>query len=77
MLKHLKLSVLFAYALIGPKKGIGYASIQKHCDCKGAVDPHCGGGHWKLVYAGSRFTRDAESRYAPIEGEALALVYGL
>ena len=34
-------------------------------------------GHWKLIYAGSRFTRNAESRYAPIEGEALALVYGL
>ena len=30
-----------------------------------------------MVYAGSRFTRDAESRYAPIEGEALAFVFGL
>ena len=27
--------------------------------------------------AGSRFTKDAETRYAPIEGEALALVYRL
>ena len=27
--------------------------------------------------AGSRFTTEAESRYAPIEGEALALVHGL
>ena len=39
--------------------------------------PHCGADHWKVVFAGSRFTTDAESRYAPIEGEALAVVYGL
>ena len=26
---------------------------------------------------GSRFTRPAESRYAPVEGEALAVVYSL
>ena len=39
--------------------------------------PYCGPGHWKLIFAGSRFTKDAESRYAPVEGEALALVYGL
>ena len=32
---------------------------------------------WKLIYAGSRFTKDAESRYAPVEGEALALAWGL
>ena len=30
-----------------------------------------------LVVAGSRFTTPTESRYAPIEGEALAVVYGL
>ena len=30
-----------------------------------------------MVYAGSRFTRGPETRYAPIEGEALAAVYGL
>ena len=59
------------------KIGIGYALFQKHCDCVAPVNPNCGGGHWKLIYAGSRFTRETESRYAPIEGEALALVYGL
>ena len=32
---------------------------------------------WKVVLVGSRFTSGAESRYAPIEGEALALVDGL
>jgi hypothetical protein len=30
-----------------------------------------------LVLAGSRFTKPAESRYAPIEGEALGVAYGL
>ena len=59
------------------QKGIGFSLTQKHCDCQGTVDPNCGGGHWKLIFAGSRFTKDAESRYAPIEGEALALVHGL
>ena len=59
------------------KVGIGFSLWQKHCNCSGPVDPNCGGGHWKMVYAGSRFTRDAESRYAPIEGEALAFVFGL
>ena len=29
------------------------------------------------MFAGSRFTTDAKSRYVPIEGEALAVVYGL
>ena len=29
------------------------------------------------MFAGSRFTRPAESRHAPIEGEALAVVHGL
>ena len=57
--------------------GVGYSLTQKHCECTGPIDPNCGGGHWKLILAGSRFTKDAETRYAPIEGEALALVYGL
>ncbi len=39
--------------------------------------PEYGDGHWKLIFAGSRFTTDAESRYAPVEGEALALIYAL
>ena len=58
------------------KTGIGFTLTQKHCSCP-IVDPLCGGGHWELVYAGSRFTTQAEKRYAPIEGEALALLFGL
>ena len=58
------------------KSGLGFSLMQKHCRCN--IDsPTCGEGHWKLVYAGSRFTKPAEERYAPIEGETLAVAYGL
>lgn len=59
------------------KSGIGFTLFQKHCHCPNNENPFCGQDHWKTIYAGSRFTRDAESRYAPIEGEALALLFGL
>lgn len=59
------------------KTGLGYFLFQKHCNCATEAGPKCGEDHWKLILAGSRFTNDAESRYAPVEGEALALVYGL
>ena len=39
--------------------------------------PHCGQGHWRTILVGSRFLQDAEMRYAPVEWEVLALVYGL
>ena len=55
------------------KTGIGFTLSQKHCDCIERNDPFCGENHWKVNYAGSRFTKDYESRYAPIEGEDLAL----
>ena len=59
------------------KTVISYFLFQKHCKCEGELNMSCGDGHWRLILAGSRFTNDAESRYAPVEGEALALVYGL
>lgn len=59
------------------KTGIGFHLTQKHCSCTPDSNPNCGKDHWKLVFAGSRFTNEAESRYAPIEGEALAVVHGL
>ena len=34
-------------------------------------------GRWRLIFAGSRFTTDVESRYTPVEGEALAVVHTL
>lgn len=58
------------------KNGIGFTLSQKHCLCP-LNDPLCGEGHWKITYAGSRFTTETESRYAPIEGEALALYFAL
>ncbi len=58
------------------KEGIGFSLFQKHCDDM-PVSPTCCKIGWKLVFAKSRFTKDAEKGYAPIEGEALALVYAL
>ena len=46
--------------------------LQKYCKCT-PVSPTCCRIGWRLVLAGSRFLNDAESRYAPIEGEALAV----
>ena len=58
------------------KEGLGYWLVQKHCDCAG-VRPFCCKSGWKVVLMGSRFTHGAESHYAPIEGEALAVVDAL
>ena len=47
---------------------------HKHCSCEASVPtirPYCETG-WKTVLAGSKFTTGAESRYAPVEGEAVA-----
>ncbi|CAL4058666.1 unnamed protein product, partial [Meganyctiphanes norvegica] len=46
------------------------------CACPHVV-PFCCPSGWKITLVGSRFTRAAESRYAPIEGEALAVVHAL
>ena len=56
--------------------GIGFLLMQKYCECT-ARTPICCKDGWKLCLVGSRFTHNAETRYAPIEGEALAVVYGL
>ena len=58
------------------KTGIGFWLLQKHCDCT-PVKPFCCNGGWKVTLVGSRFTHAAESRYAPIEGEALAVADAL
>ena len=60
------------------KTGVGFLLLQKHCDCEDTSKaPCCGPSHWQLIFAGSRFLKDPEGRYAPIEGEALAVVYAL
>ena len=58
------------------KDGIGFWLLQKHCQCLGD-QPNCCKSGWKIAFAGSRFTHPAESRYAPIEGEALAVADSL
>ena len=60
------------------KDGIGYLLLQQHCGCpESPKGPLCCKDGWKLVFAGSRFTRGAELNYSPTEGEALGIVWGL
>ena len=60
------------------KSGVGFWLLQKHCTCT-TVDKKlfCCRDGWKITLVGSRFTHAAESRYAPIEGEALAVADAL
>ena len=59
------------------KTGLGFFLLQQECQCDPEKGPNCGPGHWKLVLAGSRFLKDAETRYSPSEGELLAIVFGM
>ena len=59
------------------KDGMGFLLLQRHCKCPLDKAPICCQEGWKLVFAGSRFCTDAESRYAPIEGEATAVAWSL
>ncbi len=56
-------------------QGIGYFVLQKHCNCPSGAPDCCPEG-WRVTLAGSRFLSPAEQRYAPIEGEALAVAWG-
>ena len=58
------------------KLGLGYWLTQKHCSCPPLLPGCCTSG-WQTVYVGSRYCKPAESRYHPIEGEALSIFYGL
>ena len=57
-------------------KGVGFMLLQKTCKCTSRT-PNCCVDGWKTVLVGSRFLHDAEHNYAPVEGECLAVVYGL
>ena len=37
----------------------------------------CCRGGWKIVFMSSRFNNDAQSRYSPIEGEALTIFWAV
>ena len=57
--------------------GLGYWLKQKYCTCPSQLpDCQCPEG-WRVILAGSRFLKDAEKRYAPIEGEALGVAWSL
>ena len=58
------------------KTGIHFFLSQKHCNCA-QLSPGCCDNGWKITLAGSRFLKLAEARYAPVEGEALAIAWSL
>ena len=59
------------------REGIGYLLLQQNCSCKVASAPVCCKEGWKIVFAGSRFTKGAETRYSATEGELLAVAWAL
>ena len=58
------------------KTGIGFFLSQKHCSCS-SLSPGCCVNGWRITLAGSRFLKPAETRYASIEREALAIAWSL
>ena len=58
------------------KSGIGFWMFQRHCLCPQRELFCCKEG-WRITLVGSLFTHAAESRYAAIEGEALAVAEAL
>ena len=59
------------------RAGIGFWLFQKHCKCTTRKPLFCCKGGWKIALVGSRFISETESRYQPVEGEALAVVNAL
>ena len=59
------------------KKGIGFVILQKHCHCDEPPTLFCCNTGWKLIFCGSRHLSEAETNYAPVEGEALAVTWAL
>ena len=47
------------------------------CHCQGPIVHTCCATGWKLVFAGGNFSTPVKSRYAPVEGEDLAVVVTL
>ena len=58
------------------KTGIGAWLLQKHCRCDSSK-PFCCPTGWHVTLFCSRYLTEAESRYAPVEGESLAVAFGL
>ena len=55
---------------------VSFALMQKYCDCH-EINLRCCNEGWKICLVGSQFCSGAESRYAPIEGEALVVAWVL
>ena len=58
------------------KTGVGFWLFQKHCHCP-SIEPFCCHTGWKVTLVGSCFTHAPGSRYALVEGEALAVADAL
>ena len=59
------------------KEGIGFIILQQYYSCISGDTPFCCKGGWRLALCGSRHLTSAEAGYAPVEGEALAVVWCL
>ena len=59
------------------REGIGFIIMQQYCSCNSTDIPFCCKDGWRLALCGSRHLNSAESNYAPVEGEALAVVWCL
>ena len=59
------------------KEGMGFLLQQKHCQCIVEKTPICCPKSWCLIFVGSRFSKDAEHRYSPIEGGAAVITWAL
>lgn len=58
------------------KTGMGFILTQKPCNCL-HINPTCCKEGWKVCLLGSQFTNQAESNYASVKSELLAITYGL
>ena len=57
------------------RSGVGAWLLQKHCTCDSKKLFCCPTG-WQVTLFTSRYLTETESRYSPVEGEALAVAYG-
>ena len=58
------------------RSGVGAWLLQKHCTCDSKKTFYCPTG-WQVTLFTSRYLTDTEAKYSPVEGEALAVAYGL
>ena len=59
------------------KNGIGFCLLQKVCLCEGPITPICCKNGWRITLCNSRFTRESEKNYSPVEGEFLSVCWAL